>query len=205
MSKQNYYRHPQALVESTNIGDGTRVWAFAHVMEDAVVGQHCNLCDHVFVEAHAQIGNHVTIKNGVSVWDGVVLEDNVFVGPNAVFTNDMNPRATVRKSRNEFLPTIVREGASIGANATIVCGNTIGRHAFIGAGAVVTRDVEDYAMMVGSPARKIGYMCACGQKIKQGIACPCGHKMQTASEQANESGLKSKDNKQVKSSSAGKR
>jgi len=200
MSKQNYYRHPQALVESSSIGDGTRIWAFAHVMEDAVVGQHCNLCDHVFVESHAQIGNHVTIKNGVSVWDGVVLEDNVFVGPNAVFTNDMNPRATVRKSRNEFLPTIVREGASIGANATIVCGNTIGRHAFIGAGAVVTRDVEDYAMMVGSPARKIGYMCACGQKIKPGVDCACGHKMES-----NAVASKNNGDKQVKSSSAGKR
>jgi acetyltransferase-like isoleucine patch superfamily enzyme len=203
MSKQNYYRHPQALVESSSVGDGTRIWAFAHVMEGAVVGQGCNLGDHAFVEAHAQIGNHVTIKNGVSIWDGVVLEDNVFVGPNAAFTNDMNPRATVRKSRNEFLPTLVREGASIGANATIVCGNTIGRYAFIGAGAVVTRDVEDYAIVVGSPARKIGYMCACGQKIKQGTDCSCGHKMQTVA--AREASSKSKGNKQAKSSSAGKR
>ncbi|HZR31575.1 MAG TPA: acyltransferase [Terriglobales bacterium] len=176
MSNAKYFKHPQALVESVEIGEGTRIWAFAHVLEGARVGKECNLCDHVFVESNVEVGDHVTIKNGVALWDGVVLENGVFVGPNAVFTNDKNPRATVRKGREEFLPTRVREGASIGANATIVCGNTIGRHAFVAAGAVVTRDVEDYAMVVGVPARKVGYMCECGEILRTRLACGCGRK-----------------------------
>jgi acetyltransferase-like isoleucine patch superfamily enzyme len=170
----NYFRHPNALVESTEIGCATRIWAFAHVMKNARIGEHCNVCDHVFVESNVRIGNHVTIKNGVALWDGVVLEDRVFVGPNAVFTNDKNPRVGYPKDPQNFGPTIVREGASIGANATIVCGVEIGRHAFVGAGSVVTRDVPDYAVVVGNPARQRGYMCECGAKIGPEITCTCG-------------------------------
>ena len=158
--------HPQALVESANIGKGTRIWAFAHVMKDAEIGAGCNICDHVFIESNARIGNNVTIKNGVSIWDGVQIEDNVFVGPNAVFTNDPNPRAEVRKPRDEWLPTIIRSGATIGANATVVCGVTIGKYAFVAAGAVVTRSVPSHALIVGVPGRARGWMCRCGNKIR---------------------------------------
>ncbi len=172
--QQGFYQHPQALVESRAIGTGTRIWAFAHVMDGAVIGRLCNICDHTFVESNVVVGNNVTIKNGVSLWDGVVLEDNVFVGPNAVFTNDLNPRAAVKKTREQFLPTRVREGASVGANATVVCGTTIGRYAFIGAGAVIIRDVPDYALVVGNPARHIGFMCECGSKLDASLACRCG-------------------------------
>ena len=137
----NYFVHPQALVETDEIGEGTRIWAFAHVMAGAVIGRHCNICDHVFVESNAVIGDGVTIKNGVAVWDGVALANSVFVGPNAVFTNDLNPRAAVKKGREQFVSTFVEEGASIGANATVVCGNRIGRFAFIGAGADAERRI----------------------------------------------------------------
>lgn len=169
-----YFKHPRALVESEHIGPETRIWAFAHVMKDARIGEGCNLGDHVFVESKVHIGNQVTIKNGVSIWDGVTLEDRVFVGPNAVFTNDKNPRVAFHKSPDQFLTTVVREGASIGANVTIVCGVEIGRHAFIGAGAVVTKDVPDYAIVVGNPARQVGYMCECGEKIGPDYVCQCG-------------------------------
>jgi UDP-2-acetamido-3-amino-2,3-dideoxy-glucuronate N-acetyltransferase len=169
-----YFKHPNALVESSDIGEGTRIWAFAHVMDGAHIGAGCNLCDHVFVESDVVIGNRVTVKNGVALWDGVVLEDFVFVGPFATFTNDKNPRAAVRKSRKEFLPTRVRMGASIGANATLLCGITVGRHAFVGAGAVVTSDVGDYAIVVGNPARAVGYMCECGRRLPTSLICNCG-------------------------------
>jgi len=170
----SYFVHPHALVETSDIGEGTRVWAFAHVMKGAVVGKHCNICDHAFVESNVSIGDGVTIKNGVAVWDGVTLGDHVFVGPNAVFTNDLNPRAEVKKTREQFVLTDVRVGASIGANTTIVCGVTIGRYAFIGAGTVVIRDVPDYALVVGNPARQIGFMCQCGERLPKSLVCTCG-------------------------------
>lgn len=169
-----YFKHPLAVVESEQVGSGTRVWAFAHVMQGALIGAQCNICDHVFIESHAVIGNGVTIKNGVAVWDGVKLEDSVFVGPNVAFTNDKNPRAAIKKSRKQFLPTVVGEGASLGANSTIVCGVTIGRYAFVGAGAVVIRDVPDYGVVVGNPARMIGHMCECGERLPHTLACKCG-------------------------------
>ena len=178
MNPTSYFVHPRALVETDQIGEGTRVWAFAHVMKDATIGKHCNICDHAFVESNVVIGDNVTIKNGVAVWDGVSLGNNVFVGPNAVFTNDLNPRAEVKKTREQFVTTQVHEGASIGANATIVCGVTIGRYAFVGAGTVVIRDVPPYALVAGNPARQIGFLCECGERLPESLACACGKRFE---------------------------
>ena len=178
MESSLYFVHPKALVETEDIGEGTRVWAFAHVMKGAIVGKNCNICDHSFVESNVRVGDGVTIKNGVAIWDGVSLGDHVFVGPNAVFTNDLNPRAEVKKSHEQFVETKVLEGATIGANATIVCGVTIGRYAFIGAGTVVIRDVPAYALVVGNPARQIGYMCECGETLPELLVCACGNRFE---------------------------
>ena len=153
--QMNYFRHPSALVESNRIGDGTRVWAFAHILPGAVVGADCNICDHTFIENDVQIGNRVTIKCGVQLWDGITLEDDVFVGPNATFTNDPFPRSRMRPE--QFARTLVRAGASIGAHATILPGLVIERGAMIGAGAVVTRNVPPHAIVTGNPARIVGY------------------------------------------------
>jgi acetyltransferase-like isoleucine patch superfamily enzyme/dTDP-4-dehydrorhamnose 3,5-epimerase-like enzyme len=147
--------HPQALCESTSVGDGTRVWAFAHVLPGATIGADSNVCDSVFIENDVLVGDRVTIKCGVQLWDGVRLEDDVFVGPNATFTNDRFPRS--RQPPDKFPHTVVRRGASIGANATILPGLTIGQGALVGAGSVVTRDVPDRAIVVGNPARVTGY------------------------------------------------
>ena len=151
--------HPQAIVEKgATIGPSTRVWAFAHILAGAVIGRDCDICDHVFIENQVKVGDRVTIKCGVQLWDGVTLEDDVFVGPNATFTNDRFPR-----SKHYLDPdpqTVVRQGASIGANATILPGLTIGREAMVGAGAVVTRDVPDRAIVAGVPARIVGYVGA---------------------------------------------
>lgn len=150
-----YFKHPQALVESEHIGPRTRIWAFAHVLSGAVIGADCNICDHVFIENDVRVGDRVTVKCGVQLWDGVVLEDDVFVGPNATFTNDRFPRS--KQYPPEFPKTIVRSGASIGANATLLPGITIGPNAMVGAGAVVTKDVPENAIVVGNPAHIKGY------------------------------------------------
>jgi acetyltransferase-like isoleucine patch superfamily enzyme len=157
--------HPLALVESDEIGEDTRIWAFAHVMKDARIGRGCNIGEHCYIEQGVTLGNNVTVKNGVNVWTGVTIEDNVFLGPNCVLTNDPNPRAYIKKSADSLVETLIRSNATIGANATIVCGVTIGRYAFIGAGAVVIRSVPDFALVVGNPARQIGWMCVCAQRI----------------------------------------
>jgi acetyltransferase-like isoleucine patch superfamily enzyme/dTDP-4-dehydrorhamnose 3,5-epimerase-like enzyme len=154
------FHHPRALVESTTIGRGTRIWAFAHVLPGAVLGEDCNVCDHVFIENDVVVGDRVTVKCGVQLWDGVRLEDDVFVGPNATFTNDPWPRS--KQHLAKYPETVVRRGASIGANATILPGITIGAHAVVGAGAVVTRSVPPYAVVVGSPARIVRYAEAGG-------------------------------------------
>jgi len=156
----NYFKHPQALVESDKIGENTRIWAFAHVLPLAVIGSDCNICDHVFIENDVVIGSRVTIKCGVQVWDGIRLEDDVFVGPNATFTNDAFPRS--RKYPEKFATITVCRGASIGANATILPNLVIGRNAMVGAGAVVTRDVPPNAIVVGNPACIKGYVNSAG-------------------------------------------
>lgn len=158
MSTTDYFVHERALCESPHIGKGTRVWAFAHVLPEARVGQDCNICDNVFIENDVSVGDRVTIKCGVQLWDGVTLEDDVFVGPNATFTNDIFPRS--KKFPEKFARTIIRRGASIGANATILPGITIEQGAMIGAGAVVTRSVPPNAIVVGNPAKIVGYVDA---------------------------------------------
>jgi len=178
--KKEYYIHPEALVETDKLGCGTRIWAFAHVLEGAVIGDNCNIGDHCFIEGGVTIGNDVVIKNGVSIWEGVSLEDRVFVGPNVVFTNDTRPRAKVFHENYEQI--LIRYGASIGANATLVCPLTIGRHAMIGAGSVVTNDVPDFGLVYGNPARLVGFVCKCGQHLcfdngNPAVAtCRCGLK-----------------------------
>lgn len=172
--RRDVFVHPQAICESDAVGAGTRVWAFAHVLPGAVVGKGCNLGDHTFVEGGARIGDGVTVKNGVAVWDAVTLEDDVFVGPNVSFTNDLTPRARVKKPPEAFVPTLVRRGATLGANATIVCGTVIDSFAFVAAGAVVTRDVARHALVAGNPARPIGWVCECGTRLDRSLRCACG-------------------------------
>lgn len=148
----NYYAHPQSIVETVTVGEGTRIWAFTHVLPGALIGRDCNICDHVFIENDVIVGDRVTVKCGVQLWDGIRLEDDVFIGPNATFTNDIFPRS---KQQFELLLTVVRRGASVGANSTILPGITVGEGAMIGAGSVVTRDVPPHALVVGNPARVI--------------------------------------------------
>ena len=172
----SYFTHPTAVIdEGAIIGAGTRVWHFAHVEGSAVIGEGCTLGQNVYVGVNVRIGNRCKLQNNVSLYQGVTLEDGVFCGPSCVFTNDLTPRALFPKSREYLALTLVRNGASIGANATIVCGYTIGHGAMIGAGAVVTSDVPDYALMLGVPARQAGYVCECGVRLPDGLRCPkCG-------------------------------
>ncbi|ADJ65665.1 N-acetyltransferase [Herbaspirillum seropedicae] len=160
-----YHAHETALVdEGAQIGEATRIWHWAHICSGARIGERCSFGQNVFVGNDVLIGNNVKVQNNVSIYDAVTLEDDVFCGPSMVFTNVNNPRSAVSR-KHEYRRTLVRRGASIGANATIVCGHEIGEYAFIGAGAVVTRDVPAYALMVGTPARRIGWMCRCGERL----------------------------------------
>ena len=168
-----FFVHPKGLAESDQIGEGTRVWAFAHVMGGAVVGEGCNVGECSFVEAGAVLGNHVTIKNGVQVWSGVTCEDYVFVGPNATFTNDHTPRSGGPKPEGEpdWERTHVGVGASIGANATIIAPVKLGAYCLVGAGSVVTRDVPPHALVMGNPAQAAGWVCCCGTRLNSELAC----------------------------------
>lgn len=162
---EGFKAHETAIIDKgAEIGAGTRIWHWVHVTSGAKIGENCSLGQGVYIGSDVRIGNNVKIQNNVSVYDSVVLEDDVFCGPSMVFTNVINPRSHVIR-KNEYKKTIVRKGASIGANATVVCGNEIGKYAFIAAGAVVTKDVPSYALMAGVPAKQIGWMCACGVSL----------------------------------------
>jgi UDP-2-acetamido-3-amino-2,3-dideoxy-glucuronate N-acetyltransferase len=165
MADEPYFVHPSSYVDQPcAIGERTRIWHFSHVMKDAVIGRGCNIGQNVLVASGVRMGDNCKIQNNVSLYTGVVLEDHVFCGPSMVFTNVVNPRSEVVR-KDEYRTTLVRRGASIGANATVLCGVTIGSYAFVGAGAVVTRDVPDFALVVGNPARRTGWMCRCGIKL----------------------------------------
>lgn len=170
---RDVFVHPSAIVETELIGRGTRIWAFSHVMENVSIGVQCNIGDHSFIESGAVIGNNVTIKNGNMIWEGVTLEDGVFVGPHVFFTNDLYPRSQrlpqVKRrysGRAWLLPTTVKQGASLGAGSILLAGLTVGEFAMIGAGSVVTRDVPSYALVIGNPARTVGWVCQCGKPLK---------------------------------------
>jgi UDP-2-acetamido-3-amino-2,3-dideoxy-glucuronate N-acetyltransferase len=170
MNKKKYFIHESSYVdEPCQIGKGTKIWHFSHVMKNSVIGENCNIGQNVVVSPDVQLGNNVKIQNNVSVYTGVVCEDDVFLGPSMVFTNVINPRSGVIR-KEEYMKTVVKKGASIGANATIVCGNDIGKYAFIGAGAVVTKEVPDYALMVGNPSKNIGWMSEFGERLNFDIS-----------------------------------
>ena len=165
MDTKHYFVHESSYVdEPCQIGKGTKIWHFSHVMKKSVIGENCNIGQNVVVSPDVQLGNNVKIQNNVSIYTGVVCEDDVFLGPSMVFTNVINPRSGVIR-KDEYMKTVVKKGASIGANATIVCGNNIGKYAFIGAGAVVTKEVPDYAIMVGNPSKNIGWMSEFGERL----------------------------------------
>lgn len=171
--QKNYFAHPSAIVdEGCQIGQGTKIWHFSHIMTNCKIGDHCNIGQNVVVSPDVIVGNNVKVQNNVSIYTGVECEDDVFLGPSMVFTNVINPRSAVNR-KNQYSKTLVKKGATIGANATIVCGIVIGRFAFIGAGAVVTKSVADYALVLGNPARQTGWMSEYGHKLvfnKDGIA-----------------------------------
>ena len=165
MEEKDYFVHESSYVDSPcQIGKKSKIWHFSHIMKNAVIGENCNIGQNVVVSPNVQLGNNVKIQNNVSIYTGVICEDDVFLGPSMVFTNVINPRSGVIR-KEEYMRTVVKKGASIGANVTIVCGNNIGRYAFIGAGAVVTKEVPDYALMVGNPAKNIGWMSEFGEKL----------------------------------------
>lgn len=160
-----YSAHPTAVIdEGCIIGDDVNIWHFSHIMKDCTIGDHCNLGQNVVVSPHVVLGKNVKVQNNVSIYSGVICEDDVFLGPSMVFTNVINPRSAVVR-RGQYTTTVVKKGASIGANATIVCGNSIGKFAFIGAGAVVTKEVADYALLVGNPAKHIGWVSEYGHRL----------------------------------------
>lgn len=161
----NYYAHPTAVIdEGCIIGDGSKIWHFCHLMCGAVIGENCNLGQNVFVAGNVVLGRNVKVQNNVSLYEGVVCEDDVFIGPSAVFTNVVNPRSAVSR-KDKYKKTVIQKGATIGANATILCGIVIGAYAFIGAGAVVTKDIPAYALVVGNPGKQMGWMSEHGDKL----------------------------------------
>ncbi len=163
--EKSYFVHPTAVIDQpVEIGEGTQVWHFTHIMPNARIGKNCIIGQNVFIGSGVVIGDHVKVQNNVSIYEGVVLEDGVFCGPSMVFTNVFNPRSFISRKK-EFRKTLVKKGATIGANATLVCGNTIGQYAFIGAGTVVTKDVPDYALFYGNPGKVKGWVCQCAVEI----------------------------------------
>lgn len=169
------YIHPTAIVKTKAIKPKTRIWAFCNILESAVIGEDVNICDHCSIEGNVIVGDRVTVKNGVSLWEGMTIEDDVFIGPNAVFTNDIYPRSKIY--HEEVDKTLIKKGATIGANAVVVAGHTIGAYAFIGAGAVVTKSVPDYTIWLGNPAKMSGYVCQCARRLNlenNQALCQCG-------------------------------
>lgn len=182
---KDYFVHESSYVdEPCEIGNGTKIWHFTHIMKDSKIGEKCNIGQNVVISPNVVLGNNVKIQNNVSVYSGVICEDDVFLGPSCVFTNVINPRSHVSR-KDEYKTTLIKKGASVGANATIVCGNSVGQYAFIGAGAVVTKNVPDYALMMGNPARQRGWMCSCGEKISftnersTCLACGRGYRLES--------------------------
>ena len=179
MSESNgFFKHTLAIVDTPTIGKGTRIWANAHVMNDVVIGERCNIGEHCFIESGVVIGNDVVIKNSVAVWKGVTIEDGVFLGPSVVLTNEIEPRSMFPK---DLATILLKRGASIGANATIVANRTIGEYAMVGAGSVVTRDIPAHRLVYGNPARIQGWVCTCGRKLKfvgDVASCSCNRKFQ---------------------------
>jgi UDP-2-acetamido-3-amino-2,3-dideoxy-glucuronate N-acetyltransferase len=183
----DFFVHPSSYVDDgCEVGEGTKIWHFSHVMSGARIGRRCNIGQNVVISPEVTVGDNVKIQNNVSVYTGVILEDDVFCGPSMVFTNVINPRSHVSR-KDEYRQTLVKRGASLGANCTVVCGVTIGRFGFVGAGAVVTKDVPDYALIVGNPGRISGWMCHCGVKLASGRIPPaeatcaaCGSRFATA-------------------------
>ncbi len=173
-----YFKHESSIVdEGAVIGKGTKIWHFSHVQKGAVIGEGCSLGQNVNIGENAVVGNHVKIQNNVSVYGGVVLEDYVFCGPSMVFTNDLTPRSKYPKGAENYKKTLIQWGATIGANATVICGITIGRNAMIGAGAVITKDIPPHVLVSGVPAREVGYVCECGTILKNSLICPnCSRK-----------------------------
>ena len=182
MANEKVFIHPTSIIdEGCEIGEGTRVWHWCHLMGDVKVGRNCNIGEHAFIENGVRLGDRVKVKNNVAVYSGVVCEDDVFLGPNCVFTNVANPRSFIER-KAEFKKTLIKKGATIGANATIVCGNDINEYAFVGAGSVVTKSVPAYTMVIGNPAKFYAHVCKCGVKLNKNLVCPaCGAKY-TASE-----------------------
>lgn len=174
----NYYVHPSSFIDSTaRVGTGTQIWFFCNVQVGAVIGDNCRLGQNVNIGSNVRVGNGVKIQNNVSLYEGVELEDYVFCGPSCVFTNDLTPRSKYPKGSTNYVKTRVKVGATIGANATIVCGNTIGAWAMVAAGAVVTRDVPAHALVAGVPAQRIGWVCECGAVLREGLKCDTCHRV----------------------------
>jgi len=166
MEEKTFFAHPTAIIaEGSQIGEGTKIWQFSHIMTDSKIGKNCNLGQNVVVSPKVILGNNVKVQNNVSIYTGVICEDDVFLGPSMVFTNVINPRSTINR-RNQFRKTLVKKGATIGANATIICGNEIGEHAFIGAGTVVTKSVLPYALVIGNPSKQVGWMSEYGHRLE---------------------------------------
>lgn len=181
------YKHQTAIVESNQIGDGSKIWHFAHIREGAIIGKNCNIGKNVYIDTGVKIGNNVKIQNFSSIYKGIEIDDDVFIGPAVIFTNDLYPRAFTW-SEDRLVQTIVRKGASIGANTTIICGIIIGEYSMVGAGSVITRDVPSFGLVFGNPARLVGFVCYCGKKLNKIIenkeesvvyVCECGKTIDT--------------------------
>lgn len=171
MENKDYYVHESSYIDdNSKIGEGTKIWHFSHIMSNCQIGKRCNIGQNVVISPDVIIGDNVKIQNNVSVYTGVICEDDVFLGPSCVFTNVINPRSFIERKK-EYKKTLIKKGASIGANVTIICGNTIGKYSLVGAGSVVTKDVPDYALVVGNPAHIIGYVCKCGNRLNADLEC----------------------------------